>query len=155
MENKIEDRQNQKKFDFTLYLNDNVIVQRLFNVFGFNPNAVNSMNFKEVVDYNVNLIKLHLKNKTNDYMTENAKQFYENPSFFENENKKDVIRVVIRYGDKVLTLREWDAMIYPSKVRHSIDVREHIYMMITNIQRCLSEKNNKLETTYLGYNLAI
>ena len=57
------EKREQKRFEFTMYLNDNIIVQRFFNVIGFNPRAINSMDFKYVIDDNMEIIKKHMKNK--------------------------------------------------------------------------------------------
>jgi hypothetical protein len=146
-------RKEQRQFEFTLYLNDNIIVQRFFNVIGFNNRAIKSMNFKEAIDTNQEIIRHHLKNKTLDYMNENSRAYYENPSYDQN-NANDVMKLIVKMGDKVISHREWSAKQYPVKVRYTVDVREHIYDMITRIQKCLSEKNDSLETTYLNHNLA-
>ena len=46
--NNMEEKKEQRKFEFTLYLNDNIIVQRFFNIIGFNNRAINSLNFSTV-----------------------------------------------------------------------------------------------------------
>jgi hypothetical protein len=153
MNAKKELKREQRKFEFTVYLNDNIIVQRYFNVIGFNSRAINSLNFKEVVDYNQSLIQLHMKNKSLDFMTENSRLFYENPSFEKND-LNDIMKIVVKMDDKQIAYRQWDATIYPVKIRYTVDIREHIYEMITRIQKCLSEKNERLETKYLQYELA-
>jgi hypothetical protein len=153
MNTKKEFKKEQRKFEFTVYLNDNIIVQRYFNVIGFNNRAINSLNFKEIIDYNQSLIQLHMKNKSLDFMTENSRLFYENPSFEKND-LNDVMKIVVKMDDKQIAYRQWDATIYPVKVRYTVDIREHIYDMITRIQKCLSEKNERLETKYLQYELA-
>jgi len=145
-------KKDQKQFEFTLYLNDNIIVQRYFNVIGYNNTALRSLGFKEALDINTEIIKLHLKNKTLDYMTENSRQYYENPSYDQNKNN-DKIRMVVKMNERVIGYREWDATIYPVKIRYTVDIRQYIYDIITRIQKCLSEKTDKLETTYLEYNL--
>ena len=154
MNTKKEFKKEQRKFEFTVYLNDNIIVQRYFNVIGFNHRAINSLDFKDVVDYNRDIIQLHMKNKSLDFMNENRRAFYENPQFEQN-GLKDVMKIVVRMDEKVIAMREWDATIYPVKVRYMVDIREHIYEMITRIQKCLSEKNERLETKYLEYDLAV
>ena len=151
---KKEFKKGAQPFEFTIYLNDNIIVQRFFNVIGFNNKAINSMNFKETIDYNKEIIEHHLKNKTLDFMNDNARMFYENPHFEQNTSK-DKMKMVVKHNDKVISYREWDATIYPVKVRYTVDIREYIYEMITKIQKCLSEKNDRLETTYLTYDLAV
>jgi hypothetical protein len=148
------DKKTQKRFEFTLYLNDNIIVQRYFNIIGFNYRAINSLNFKEAVDDNMYLIKEHIKTKTLDFMNTNAMMLLDG-SYYEQSNPNDKIKMVIKMDDKQIAYREWSATIYPVKVRFTIDIREHIYDIITRIQKCLSEKNENLETTYLTYNLAV
>ena len=86
-------------------------------------------------------------------MNDNARSYYENPSFDQN-NANDKMKLVVKMGDKTLANREWSAKGYPVKVRYTVDIREHIYDMITRIQKCLSEKNDRLETTYLNYDLS-
>ena len=149
-----EFKKGSQPFEFTIYLNDNIIVQRFFSVIGFNNRAINSMNFKETIDYNKEIIEYHLKNKTLDFMSDNYRMFYENPHFEQN-GSKDKMRMVVKHNDKVIAYREWDATIYPVKVRYTVDIREYIYEIITKIQKCLSEKNDRLETTYLTYDLAV
>ena len=39
--NNMEEKREQRKFEFTLYLNDNIIVQRFFNIIGFNNKLIN------------------------------------------------------------------------------------------------------------------
>jgi len=145
-------KRDQKQFEFTLYLNDNIIVQRYFNVIGYNHMSLKSLDFKEALDINTEIIKLHLKNKTLDYMMDNSRQYYENPSYDQNKNN-DKIRMVVKMNERVIGYREWDATIYPVKIRYTVDIRQYIYDIITRIQKCLSEKTDKLETTYLEHNL--
>jgi hypothetical protein len=145
-------KKDQKQFEFTLYLNDNIIVQRYFNVIGYNNTALKSLDFKEALDINTEIIQYHLKNKTLDYMTDNSRQYYENPSYDQNKNN-DKIRMVVKMNERVIGYREWDATIYPVKIRYTVDIRQYIYDIITRIQKCLSEKTDKLETTYLEHNL--
>jgi hypothetical protein len=110
------------------------------------------MNFKEAIDYNKYIVENHLKNKTLDFMNDNSRMFMENPSFEQNLSK-DKLRMIVKMDEKTIAYREWDATIYPVKIRYTVDVREYIYDMITRIQKCLSEKTDRLETTYLNYDL--
>lgn len=49
------------QFDFSLYLNDNYIIQRKFTVFNFNPDAILSEEFIKVNSEICNAIKNHIK----------------------------------------------------------------------------------------------
>jgi hypothetical protein len=147
-------KKEQKQFEFTLFLNDNIIVQRFFGVNGFNKKSINSLNFKEIIDNNQNIIQNHMKNKSLDFLNDNSRHYFDNPSYDQNDTK-DIMRLMVKNNDNVIAYREWDATIYPARVRYTVDVREHIYNMITSIQKCLSEHNERLETTYLGHDLRV
>ena len=42
---KKEFKKDARQFEFTVFLNDNIIVQRFFNVNGYNNKSINSLNF--------------------------------------------------------------------------------------------------------------
>lgn len=147
----MEERKD-KNFEFTLYLNDHIIVQRLFNVFGFNNRAVNSLDFKYAVDDNIGIIKRALKHKTLKFMDINYNKYLENPAYDQNDNK-DVFKLLIKMNGKNIAHREFDATLYPSSVRYSVDIRDNIYAIITNIQKTLSTKSEYLELKYLQHKI--
>jgi hypothetical protein len=146
------EERKEKNFEFTLKLNDHIVVQRLFNVFGYNEKAPNSMDFKYVIDDNLNIITHSLKNKTMDFMTLNQAKYDVDPSFDQNHNN-DVFKLIVKANGKQIAYREFNGNIYPSTVRYSVDIREHIYKIITSIQKTLSSKNDALELTYLNHKL--
>lgn len=152
--NNMEEKKEQRKFEFTLYLNDNIIVQRLFNIIGFNNRAINSLNFKEAVDDNMLLIQSVLKDRTLDFITEHQRHFLETKDYEQNASR-DVMKIVVKHDGKVIAYREWDATIYPVKVRYTVDIRQHIYELITRVQKCLCTPTKELETEYMGYNLQV
>lgn len=152
--NNMEEKREQRKFEFTLYLNENIIVQRLFNIIGFNQRAINSINFKEAVDDNMRLIQSVLKDRTLDFITEHQRQFLETTDYEQNVSN-DKMKIVIKHEGKIIAYREWDATIYPVKVRYTVDIRQNIYELITRIQKCLCTPNRELETEYMGYNLQV
>lgn len=142
----------EKPFEFTLKLNDHIVVQRLFAVFGFNEKAVKSLDFKYAVDDCVAIITENLKNKTLDFMSENTEKYKNDPSYDQNHNN-DVFKFVVKAHGKEIAYREFNANIYPSSIRYSVDIRDNIYKIITGIQKCLSTKSNVLELNYLDYKL--
>ena len=152
--NNMEEKKEQRKFEFTLYLNDNIIVQRFFNIIGFNNRAINSLNFKEAIDDNMLLIQSVLKDRTLDFITEHQRHFLETKDYEQNASR-DVMKIVVKHDGKVIAYREWDATIYPVKVRYTVDIRQHIYELITRVQKCLCTPTKELETEYMGYNLQV
>lgn len=139
--------------EFKLLLNNNIIIQRLFSVNNFNRNVVNSLNFKESVDYIKDIIDNHLKGKTLNYMFDSFYEFQHNPNFDSNKNSVDKFIMEIRKDNQLIGYREWPATIYPSAVRHSVDIRGYIFHIIKDLQKTLSESNKKLVTKYLGYKI--
>lgn len=152
--NNMEEKKEQRKFEFTLYLNDNIIVQRFFNIIGFNNRAINSLNFKEAIDDNMFLIQSVLKDRTLDFITEHQRHFLETKDYEQNVSR-DVMKIVVKHDGKVIAYREWDATIYPVKVRYTVDIRQHIYELITRVQKCLCTPTRELETEYMGYDLQV
>lgn len=146
----MEEKKYNKDFEFTLLLNENIIVKRNFDIIGFNQRAINSTNFKEAVDFVVDIIKGDLRKKSINYMLENIDSFYDNPKFDTNENQ-DEITFQVRHKGRLISQRLWDATIYPARIRYTVNIRDHIYEIITKIQKTLSAKNVSAE--YLGYRL--
>lgn len=142
-----------QQFEFKLLLNNNIIIQRLFSVNNFNKNAINSLDFKESVDYIQDIINNHLKEKTLVYMFDNFYEFLYDPNFDSNKNSVDKFIMEIRKDNQLLSYREWSASIYPSAIRHSVDIRGYIFHIIKDLQKTLSEPNKRLVTKYLEYKL--
>ena len=105
-------------------------------------------------DDNVDLIQSVLKDRTLDFITEHQRQFAETQDYEQNSSK-DVMKIVVKQEGKVIAYREWDATIYPVKVRYTVDIRQHIYDLITRVQKCLCTPTKELETTYLNYSLQV
>lgn len=150
---KTNSTRDTQQFEFKLLLNNNIIIQRLFSVNNFNRNAVNSLNFKESVDYIQDIIDNHLKEKTLNYMFDNFYEFQHDPNFDSNKNSVDKFIMEIRKDNQLIGYREWPATIYPSAVRYSVDIRGYIFHIIKDLQKTLSESNKKLVTKYLEYKL--
>lgn len=150
---KTNSTRDTQQFEFKLLLNNNIIIQRLFSVNNFNRNVINSLNFKESVDYIKDIIDNHLKGKTLNYMFDSFYEFQHDPNFDSNKNSVDKFIMEIRKDNQLIGYREWSATIYPSAVRHSVDIRGYIFHIIKDLQKTLSESNKKLVTKYLEYKM--
>ena len=64
--------QDSTKMEFLLTLNDNIVVQRFFNVRGYNPKAADSVDLYHLVYDIAQDLQYHLKMKTVIYMTDNS-----------------------------------------------------------------------------------
>lgn len=144
----------ENNFDFTLYLDDNIIVSREFKVYGYNPKATKSLTFKYVVDDIMDTIKDYLWLKSSEVMSMNAELYKNDPNYDQNDFN-ETIMFTIKMNDNVIAQRSWEAKIYPASVRYSIDIRPYIYNIINSIQKTLCSKTNTLELSYLDYSLDV
>ena len=142
------------KVEFLITLNDNFVVQRFFNVKGYNPKAKNSVDLYEYTKNLSDELKTKLRNKCVFYMLENRFQIEEDSSILETSNTEgpEVFNIILKVGNETICHRIIDAKIYPPKVRYTLDIRPSIKNILRNITDILSDKN--LTHDYLNYSLA-
>jgi hypothetical protein len=91
-------------FDFSLYLNDNYIIQRKFTVFNFNPNSIFSEDFIKAVNEICQGIKNHIKKADIDvqYLDYEIMCKHEMPynelKLLSQEEKKKLLRMEYSYN---------------------------------------------------------
>lgn len=142
-------------YEFYLYINGNIVCQRFFQVRNFNRESLKSIELKEMIDSITKVIQKDFKNKTEDYLYSyynpysiqleeeiDRKNIYENEDFFDVE---------VKVEGKTAIKKRFSGNIYPPKVRYSVNIKELIPEIITQIQDCLGQKN--YETTYAGLEL--
>lgn len=144
-----ENESNSTKFEFVLKLNDNIVVQRYFNVKGFNKKTLKSMELTEEVATVVNEIAEQLKIKTCDYMSNNYSQFLNEK--VEDTEDSNYFTLAIRKDDRDVVVRYFEGSYYPPKVRYTVDIRPSLRRILKNFTDILSEKNPT--TNYLNYSL--
>jgi hypothetical protein len=144
-----ENESNSTKFEFVLKLNDNIVVQRYFNVKGFNKKTLKSLELTEEVNSVVNELTETLKIKTCDYMSNNYSQFISGG--VEDSGENDYFTLAIRKDDKDVVVKYFEGSYYPPKVRYTVDIRPSLRRILKGFTDILSEKN--VTTKYLNYNL--
>ena len=156
------DRKFEKKFEFVLYINDNIICQRYFSVKNFNPKVLNSIELAECVDGCVELIQDDLKNKTYDYLYKSynpfRKQLQEDILVENIYDDEDVFDFEIKVTtndkgyDKLHRIKKrFTGNVYQQRVRYSVDVRRIIPSIIKEIQETFYLQNFDVE--YCGISL--
>lgn len=134
--------QDVTKVEFLLMCNDNIVVQRFFNVRGFNKTAHKSEEFYDYIRTFCNELKSDLKMRSVVYMLENQYEIKENP---------DVLNTSITEGDENFSLyikvdnmticqRSFDAKVYPPKVRYTVDLRPKLKTVLSELTDILSGK---------------
>ena len=144
-----ENESNSTKFEFVLKLNDNIVVQRYFNVKGFNKKTLKSLELTEEVNSVVSELTEMLKIKTCDYMSNNYSQFINGG--VEDSGENDYFTLAIRKDDKDVVVKYFEGSYYPPKVRYTVDIRPSLRRILKGFTDILSEKN--VTTKYLNYNL--
>ena len=142
------------KLELLITLNENIVVQRFFNVRGFNPKAKNSLEIYEFVKEIVETLHYDLKMKTMVYMLDNKEAIMHDPSVMETSFTEgpEVFNLVIKNGEQTICHRQFDGKMYPPKVRYTVDVRPYLKDILRELTDIFS--NNKLTYNYLGYELS-
>ena len=65
------------KMEFLITLNDNIVIQRYFNVRGYNPTAKNSLDMSYYLKDFVSAFEYEQKMRTVVYLLENQEQIFE------------------------------------------------------------------------------
>ena len=142
------------KMEFLLTLNENIVVQRFYNVRGFNPKAKNSMEVYEQISYFSDVMQNHLKMRSVDYLLENQYQIMEEPEILETSftDGPENFNLIVKIDNETICHRQFDAKIYPTKVRYTVDVRFLLKNFLRDLTDIFSSKN--LTYDYLDVRLA-
>jgi hypothetical protein len=140
-----------KKFEFMLRINGNIICQRYFAVKNFNPKNVASLEVIECVNDCVEMIQRQLKIKSleflwsqyNAYEKQTEDQINKTPIY----DKEDIFDFEIRIDERVIGTRRFTGNVYPQRVRYTVDIRELIPRIISQIQYTLGQENFTVEYT--------
>ena len=142
-------------YEFYLYINENIVCQRFFQLKGYNEKVLRSIEIKELIDKVAEIVQNDLENKTRDYLFQHYNPYEpQNPEdiqkgdIYENE---DVFDVEIKISDKSVAKKRFTGNVYPPKVRYSVNIKELIPEIISTIQDTLSQK--KYVNTYAGIEL--
>jgi hypothetical protein len=147
--------QTATKLEFLMKVNNNIIVQRLFNIKDYNPKAKSSTDLYNLIkDFKIDLER-ELKMKTATYMLDNMYEIMNNPSLLETSytDGPESFSIYIKEGDMTICHREFDAKIYPPKIRYTVDVRPHLKNLLMNLTDIFSSKN--LTYDYLNVALSV
>ena len=147
--------QESVKLEFLMTVNDNIIVQRFFNVRDFNPEAKASIDLYNILyDFKID-IEDQLKVKTTNYMLDNMYDIMHNPNLLETSviEGPEYFNIYIKQGDATICHRQVDAKVYPPKIRYTVDVRPHLKNLLMNLTDIFSSKN--LTKKYMDINLSV
>ncbi len=149
-----EQIQDTTKMEFLMTLNDNIIVQRFYNVKGYNPKARRSLEVSYILKEVAELVENNLKIKSLIYMVDNQDQIMTDPEILETSNTEgaEYFNLYIKIGDETICHRIVDAKLYPPKVRYTVDIRPELKTILRGLTDIFSTEN--LCFKYMNYQLA-
>ena len=140
------------KMEFLLTLSGNIIVQRFFNVKGYNPQVRKSMNLHENIKNICEEISNDLKEKTLDFLSSNQNYYPVLDSGTTTEvEEEEYFLLELKLNDAVFIQRIFAAHVFPPKVRYSVDIRPKLRRILNDLTETLSYDD--VNTTYMSYEL--
>lgn len=146
--------QDSTKMEFLLTLNENIVVQRFFNVKGYNPKAKNSIELYEFIKSLSDELHYYLKMKTVVYMLDNKEAITHDPTIMDTSFTEgpENFNIFVKLGDTTLCHRIFDGKMYPPKVRYTVDVRPFLKEVLRELTDIFSSR--KLTYEYLEFDLS-
>jgi len=142
------------KMEFLITLNNNIVIQRYFNVRGYNSTARASLELYEYFKELVDRFEYEQKMRSVVYMMDNQFEITEDPSLLETSNTDgpEVFNFYIKVGEQTICHRVLDAKIFPPKIRYTVDIRQQVKTVLKDLTDIFS--GEKFNTKYMNYNLA-
>ena len=135
-------------------LNNNFVIQRFFNVKGYNENAKKSVELYYYIKGLSNELQTKLRNKCVVYMLENRFEIEDDKSVLETSNTDgpETFNIILKVGNETICHRIFDAKVYPPKVRYTLDIRPSVKTILRELTDILSDENLSFEM--MNYSLA-
>lgn len=139
-------------FEFILYVNNNIICQRFFDIYDFNKDSLNSYELKEMVDNitgtnngsfgTMGIIPNYLKQKSVNYLWENFNPYLQqNDEVYKAPPKKgDVFKFEFKVNKRVVLASEFPNDFFTLSPKVSVDIREVVPAIMSEIRTTLSRK---------------
>jgi hypothetical protein len=142
------------KMEFLLTLNNNIVVQRFYNVKNYNPQARRSVELTQFLKYVEEMLSDDLKMKTVTYMMDNQDAIFDDPDILNTSNTDgpEYFNLYVKISDEIILHRIFDAKIYPPKVRYTVDVRPSLKIILKGLTDIFSAQN--LYHDFLSYDLS-
>lgn len=142
MANLKEQNYKEERFEFALYVNNNIICKRNFKINDFIEHSMESVEFKERVDEIVKMIDNDLKSKSRVYTWYNFNP--KEPDAFEEFTSPLIspwectFKFEVLDRKKVVISKIWDGYAYPKYIRDKVDVSNRFVKITTKDGRTYS-----------------
>ena len=116
----------EERFEFALFVNNNIICKRNFRIFNFVEGSMGTLEFKNAVDSVVKLIDDDLKSKSRVftwyYFNPNEPDVFEEFAGKPLEPWACTFKLVISDNHREVISRIWDGYAYPKPIREKVDL---------------------------------
>lgn len=141
--NEVINKVDEQRFEFLLYINDKIICQRFFNIWGYNEKAIGSFDLNNMSHDCVEIIKRSMKNKTLEYLWKYYDPYKEQEDSEISKRgiyeKIDDFQFEVRIDKKSVIKRQFNGNPYPPKVRYQVDIKDIIHDIISNVRYHLTK----------------
>lgn len=125
MDSKNEEKVYEKnRFEFSLFVNDNLVCRRNFKINNFSEVSFQSMDFKNTMDDIVSLIDEDLKSKSRLYMWYHYDSNNTDDEFNEplSEPWESTFKIIVTDNNREVYSQIWDGRFYPRDIRQNVDL---------------------------------
>lgn len=128
MENKVEVKEQkefrEERFEFALFVNNNLICKRNFKINNYIDESMQSLDFKNTVDQIVHMIDSDLKSKSRVYTWYYFDEKNVDPEFTEQliEPWTCTFKFVVSDNKRPIITKIWDGRGYPKAIREKVDI---------------------------------
>jgi hypothetical protein len=138
----MKENNNLTKLEFLLTCNENIVVQRFFNVRNFNKNANKSIELYDYVRSLCDDLEYDLKMRSVVYMLDNEYEIIQNPEVLNTSytDEDEVFNFFIKADNMTICHRAFNAKLYPPKVRYTVDLRPKLKDILGNLTDIFSGK---------------
>ena len=138
----MKENNNLTKLEFLLTCNENIVVQRFFNVRNFNKNANKSIELYDYVRSLCDDLEYDLKMRSVVYMLDNEYEIIQNPEVLNTSytDEDEVFNIFIKADNMTICHRAFNAKLYPPKVRYTVDLRPKLKDILGNLTDIFSGK---------------
>lgn len=145
MEVKEQKEYREERFEFALYVNENIICKRNFRINNFIEDSMNSVEFKHTVDEIINMIDDDLKSKSRVYtwyfFDEKAPdEEFTNPLI---DPWECTFKFVVLDNKREIITKIWDGRGYPKSVREKVDLANKFVKIIGKDGKITSYEKEK------------
>ena len=141
------------KMEFLITLNNNIVIQRYFNVRGYNPTARASMELYHYIKDFTEVFAYEQKMRSVCYLMDNEYEIAEDPTILETSNTDgpEVFNIYVKVGEQTICHRQIDAKVFPPKIRYTVDIRQQVKSVLKDLTDIFSAENFTIN--YMNYSL--